>query len=389
MANVAFLFTGIGNLSGGGGAERFFSGFFDEYKYSSPKFNLFFITDNSSLKNLSEINALKDKKNILTYSIVNNRFKNLLESLQLIGLIIRHRIKMIQIPLYHIQYYPLIKAIDKLPGFIRPKIVIIITDAFIPHFYNDDKERGYNFKKILGGLFNTIKIDAVISWYELFKTFVIENNIIKSKPRIYCINSRYSNKKFNTNTVKKNLMVYASRLTIAKQPMFFVEALRILKEKNIDLKDWHFFMYGKGNLENEIRSKITEYGLNNLLTVSHQADLTSVFEQSKCFVSTQDFENFPSLSMNEAMAAGNAIIARNVGQTSLFVRHKVNGLLSQQDNEQGLAEAIEQYIEQSENHETMGKESIKLTTEVHTFENFKTQIEFFWSKILHTDLSKN
>jgi glycosyltransferase involved in cell wall biosynthesis len=111
--------------------------------------------------------------------------------------------------------------------------------------------------------------------------------------------------------------------------------------------------------------------------------MTHIFEESKCFISTQDFENFPSLAMNEAMAAGNAIISRNVGQTNLFVKHLINGVLTDSDTAEGLASAIEYYISHPQMHEGMQNESIRLTEEVHTFENFKFQIENFWDKTIH------
>lgn len=383
MTNVAFLFTGVNNLEGGGGAERFFSDFFTRYNASKPKYKLFFITDKSSLESFHSINELTSSKHVLTYKIISNRFKNKIESLQVITSIIFHRIKLLQIPLYNIHYYPLIKSIDNMPAIFRPKIVYTVTDSFIPHFYHDDQNRGYNFKLILESLFKKVKIDAVISWYELFKTFAQENKIIKSNPEIYCIQSRYSGKIFNNQTTKKNHIVLASRLTLAKQPMLFVEALHLLRQKNIPLNDWKFFIYGQGHLENDIRQKLTDYKLNDMVTVSHEKDLTHVFEESKCFVSTQDYENFPSLSMNEAMAAGNAIISRNVGQTGLFVKDQLNGLLLKEDNAQGLANAIEYYITHPDLHAGMAGESIKMTKEIHTFENFKQQTESFWSKILN------
>ena len=86
--------------------------------------------------------------------------------------------------------------------------------------------------------------------------------------------------------------------------------------------------------------------------------------------------------MNEAMAAGNAIISRDVGQTNLFVKDAINGLLLKQDNETGMADAMEYYIRHPEMHDQMGRESVKLTKEVHTFDNFKKQIESFWGRTL-------
>ena len=64
MKNIAFIFTGIGNIKGGGGAERFFSDFYDQYQTSNKKYNLFFITDEDSLINLNAFTQLNYKKNI-------------------------------------------------------------------------------------------------------------------------------------------------------------------------------------------------------------------------------------------------------------------------------------------------------------------------------------
>lgn len=381
MTNIAFLFTGIGNLSGGGGAERFFSDFFDQYQKTASPYNLFFITDSDSLFNLSEAGQLKNRTNVLTFRTFNNRFKNWLEGWQLRTIIRSKKIKLIQIPLYNKYQYPLMKAIDDM-GRRRPKLVYTVTDAFIPHFYFDDQSRGYNFKNYLDGLFRSVNIDSVISWYELFKTFAKEHRIIKSNPPVYCIQSRYSGKVFNTSVPKQNHIVLVSRLTIAKQPMLFVEAVKLLRERNVDISAWKFFIYGKGNQEDDIRSYIRSHGLQDIITLSHTPDVTKVLEQSKCFVSTQAYENFPSLAMNEAMAAGNAIIARNVGQTGLFVKDGVNGLLTKTEDAQGFADAIAYYIRHPEQHEAMQQQSIRLTKEVHTFENFKIQMEEFWLKTL-------
>lgn len=381
MINIAFIFTGIGNLSGGGGAERFFSDFFEKYIKTHSKFKLFFITDSKSIYNLNQSGHLFNKKNLLTFKILNNRLKYFLEGVQLKALITLYRIRVVQIPLYNKHQFHLIKSLDTMM-FNRPKLVYTVTDAFIPHFYFDDQNRGYNFKAYLEGLFSSIKIDSIISWYELFKTFATTHKIVKNNPPIYCVQSRYSGKVFNLTVPKQNHIVLVSRLTIAKQPMLFVEAVQLLKCHNADISNWKFFIYGKGNQEDEIRAYIKLHQLEDLITLSHTSNVTKILEQSKCFISTQGFENFPSLAMNEAMAAGNAIIARNVGQTHLFVQDGANGIFTKTDDAAGFADAILWYINHPEQHESMQRQSIRLTKEVHTFDNFKTQMENFWSKTL-------
>lgn len=383
MANIGFLFVGVSDITGGGGAERFFSDFLHDYNKSGGKHKLLLIADKDSVKNFNAIGKFFGDKNVRPFKLAHNRFKNVLEFLRVLKIIVLNNIKIIQVPLYGIQYFEILKRIDKLPAFIRPKIVITIVDSFIPHYYYDENDKLYNYKKMFGPLFEQVRIDAVVSWYELFAKFAAETKVIRSNPPVYVIKSRYSGKKFPGNPQKKRQIMYASRLTPAKKPLMFVEAVSLLKQRGTEIKNWKCYIYGKGVLENEIQNKVKEYGLEDVFVLTHHHDLTEPFSESMCFVSTQDFENFPSLSMNEAMAAGNAIIARDVGQTSWFVKDGVNGILLKKDNAEGLADALEKFITNPELHVKMGKESVRLTKEVHTFENFKCQMEEFWGKILN------
>ena len=382
MANIAVFIPGVGDLDGGGGAERFFLDFFHKYQVPKSQNRLYFITDNASLENFKKLNEFSNSKRLISYRLINNRYKESLEFFQFLRILIKYRIQILQIPLYNLHFYNLIKKVDSLPKFIRPKIVLNITDCRIPHYYYEGEKHGHNYKKTFEPLFNNIQIDAVISWYELFKTFALENNLIKSNPSIYCINSRYSGKLINPKKKKENLIVYAARFVHVKQPLFFIEAINILKREKVNFYDWKFVMYGKGDLIIEVKEAIKKYKLEKLIKVDSAIDMTRVFENSKCFVSTQNFENFPSLSMNEAMAAGNVIISRNVGQTKLFVKDGVNGILLKSDNPTGLAKAINWFINNPAKHSDMANESVKLTTQVHNFENFKSQMNFIWDQIL-------
>ena len=382
--NIAIFFYGLGDFSGGGGAERFFAGFLKDYQQSSSNlFKLSLLTDRGSFEQLKKVINQDLLQNVYLFKVISNRFKYSFEFAQILFLLLTQRIQAIQVPLYGSYYFPLIKKIDSLPGWIRPKIIIIITDSFLPYYYFNTENKKYDFKSIFGRLFEEVRIDAIISWYELFDEFATKYKIIKSNPIIHVIKSRYTTKIFDNSIIKKNNIIFASRLTEAKKPLMFLDAIKLLKQRGVVLNNWRFLIYGKGELEQKIKDEIFKYNLNDIVFINFAPDLTMVMSESKCFVSTMDYENFPSLSMNEAMAAGNAIIARNVGQTHLFVRHMKNGILIEPDNTEGLSNAIEYFIKHPEMHETMALESIRLTKTEHTFKNFKFQMEGFWSEILN------
>ena len=64
----------------------------------------------------------------------------------------------------------------------------------------------------------------------------------------------------------------------------------------------------------------------------------------------------------------------------------MNGFLLQEDSAKGLADKILEYVSLPENaKEQFLVESIKLTQTVHTYTNFKTQMENIWDKVLNAN----
>jgi glycosyltransferase involved in cell wall biosynthesis len=81
------------------------------------------------------------------------------------------------------------------------------------------------------------------------------------------------------------------------------------------------------------------------------------------------------------MSDGYCIVSRNVGQTTLLVKEKLNGKLAAEDSPKGLAQALAWVIEHPELHQGLMQESQRLIAEVHTPEAFIRQIENFWDKL--------
>ena len=226
-----------------------------------------------------------------------------------------------------------------------------------------------------------IKFDGVFSWYEKFLLYINQENLYEWGPLMKNIQSRFADiKKFYPANIKENTIVFASRMHFQKKPEWFLQAVKTLKDNYPELiKDWKFLFLGDGDLAEEMEMFIERNELSGSVKRLTSGDLSEIFPKSSCYVSTQDFENFPSLSMMEAMACENAIIARDVGQTNLMLKNKVNGFLLEEDSSLGLAMAIKKYIElDNDDRKSMQKESLKLIQEVHTPSEFINQIEDFW-----------
>jgi len=377
---VALLMLGVASDKCGG-AERFFADLFRVYRVSGEH-ELFFFIDPSTKNVLESIGRLRDLKNVVVLKNYNNRFKRFLESRDFLLKLKEHRIDVVHVTNYGTYYFDRLDSLRrKLP---KVKRVVNIVDCEIPYILTDNSHpryKGYAARYL--PLFNTIQPDAYYSWYELFNKSMKQNGLINAATPVESVITRFSdNEGFRPGSQKLQQFVFAARLTAQKQPLMFVEAVGILKNEGVlNGTNWEFLLFGNGPQEEAVAKHIEESGLIGIVKLYPMTDLRPVFAASTCFVSTQDFENFPSLSMNEAMASGNVIVARNVGQTALFVKENVNGYLAATDNTEGIAEAMEKLIRFPERNDLMMKESVRLTQEVHTPQNFIRQIDLFWSSL--------
>lgn len=385
--NVAFVSFGIGDISGGGGAERFFADLFDYYsKSEDAKFKLYWLIDERSIGHLKAVDKLKNKNNISKFRIFSNRFKRTLENTQILVFILINRIQVVHIPWYNFYYLPLLNFIQKLPGIIRPKISINIVDCQLPYCYMDKNlPRHDSLHQSYNPLFKTIKVDGYFAWNLSFVDFMKRENLTNKEQVLYAIRSRFCDtSKFLSMKPKTKIIVFASRLAVFKNAEWFLEAIIYLKKYAQDLiKDWRFMVCGDGPLRNSLIKFAQENSISDITEFRVEGNLEKILNTSSCFVSCQEFDNFPSLSMAEAMAAGNVIVSRNVGQTNLFVEDNKNGFLAQEDSPKGIALALIKFLENLYRFEELSDHSVYLMQNVHTAKNFIPQIDEYWDKLLN------
>jgi glycosyltransferase involved in cell wall biosynthesis len=112
--------------------------------------------------------------------------------------------------------------------------------------------------------------------------------------------------------IKEDWVVLAGRLIDIKRPLLLVEAIPLVLERCPEAR---FFILGDGPLEGRIHERLHELGVGQAVTVGFTFDVVSIMAQSKVFVTLQTGENYPSQSLLEAMACGNAVVATDVGET--------------------------------------------------------------------------
>jgi len=111
---------------------------------------------------------------------------------------------------------------------------------------------------------------------------------------------------------KKRWVVFLGRFVEIKNPLLLAQAIpKVITQ----VSDVHFYFLGEGYLQPQLEQLVQDLGIANYVTIRFEPNPTEVLNQSSIFVSLQAEENYPSQSLLEAMACGNAIVATDVGET--------------------------------------------------------------------------
>jgi len=122
---------------------------------------------------------------------------------------------------------------------------------------------------------------------------------------------------------RKKWVVFSARLIDHKNPFLLVQAIPKVIALDPDI---HFYILGQGHLQPQLEALFQELNVTDYVTIRFEPQPTQILNQSSIFVSLQAEDNYPSQSLLEAMACGNAIVATNVGETWRLVDDK-NGIL--------------------------------------------------------------
>lgn len=378
----------VSDLGGSGGAERLFSQLHEYLQASPGPAHATLITATSSLAKLQAAGRLSPPTGVIALSLGAHPGRGRLGvawmTLRLIWTILRRRFDVVHICLPSPIYMPLVAVLGRLPAWLRPRLSLTVIDCTLAHSLESPPPQGTYEAQVLDAHRMYVrwgKLDAIYSWYRAFVDVASRHAAVAGASTVRAARFCFTEPgRFAPAATKETLIVFAGRLSEQKRPLLFVDAVAALRQRHPGLADgWRFEIYGKGVLEQQVAQRLADRGLADVMRLGHATDMAPVFARSRLFVSTQAFENFTSLSMLEAMAAGNAVIAEDVGQTAEFVRHDENGLLVTGATADGFADAMAHYVSRPEQHERMARASRALATEVHTIDHFAADITAFWA----------
>lgn len=163
-----------------------------------------------------------------------------------------------------------------------------------------------------------------------------------SDKKVYQINNGIDIEKFPSRVRKINHLneikfIHVGRFSPQKNHKLLIEAFRMANKtcSNISLT-----LVGDGELTNEIKNLVNEYGLTSKVRFyGVTSEVATVLLESDVFILSSDWEGLP-LSVIEAMSTGLPIISTDVGGISDLVYNDVNGYLVRKGNIEDLSNAI-------------------------------------------------
>ena len=211
--------------------------------------------------------------------------------------------------------------------------------------YNKSKDRNF-LNKFFNYIFYIIIdnfIDIYLSIGSENKKYYLDHNIKKSKIVMvpYAVDNNFFLKKRIKNN-KKIKFLFVAKLKKRKGPDLLLSAIKILKNNfNINSK-CIFLIVGDGHMEKQLKQFSKNHKLDNVKFSSfkNQKKLAKIYQSSDVFVMPSTREPW-GLTVNEAMAAGNAIISSdNVGSSYDLVKEEKNGFKFKNNNVEDLAKKI-------------------------------------------------
>ncbi len=286
------------------------------------------------------------------------------------------------------KFYLLYRQIEKLRAELGIEVFYSVFSGVLPliFYLKNRKRKAAVVFSNCDSWFSDVHADMKKLWYRKYYSFndALENSdvvdflspyIIDGVKRLGvklnqnsvflapCSYSDYSKCSFNEK--KTSEIAFCSRLEPDKNPILFLEAAKDLIKKYPDLK---FHILGEGTLVNEVENFISANSLSANINFQFHKNPPEIFKNTSIFVSLQTHTNYPSQSVLEAMACGNAIIASDVGDTNLFI-NKSNGILIKLEKEE-LIRQIEYLLNNREIMFEMGKKASEYATCNHSIEKY-------------------
>jgi glycosyltransferase involved in cell wall biosynthesis len=187
-------------------------------------------------------------------------------------------------------------------------------------------------------------------------------------------------------------LLFVGRLRVEKGILVILKALDLLmheqKETSRELPPLHLHIFGDGDETyiNELKAFLYKKRLTGAVTFHGkvpQDELIRHYDLSDIMLVPSLWQEPFGLVVVEAMARGLPVIASNVGGPAEILSNEVNGLLVEPGDEQALAFAIRQLIENPDTRKCLGQASRLTVQGRFTIEENARRVERHLQRAIH------
>ncbi|MBE7037501.1 MAG: glycosyltransferase family 4 protein [Ruminococcaceae bacterium] len=221
--------------------------------------------------------------------------------------------------------------------------------------------------KIINGFVNNFFSDKIIAVAEaakdnLVKTGVDDKKIVVIKNGVDYL-ERYNDEKI-TN-IKKSyglkdefIMTIAARLTLVKGHDYILEAVKKLKDDNLDFK---LLIAGTGEYEENIRNKINILDINDkVIMLGFVSDVEKIVNITNLNLNASFGTEATSLSLLEGLSIGIPAVVSDFGGNGGVIYNGTNGFLVPTKNSGALYEKIKLIMQDKNLYNTLKKGSLEV-----------------------------
>ncbi len=199
--------------------------------------------------------------------------------------------------------------------------------------------------------------DAVVPLTQHDQKNYKEHTRAKQVVQIYNpIDAALENRQHDYDTEAKQI-ISVGRLTYLKNFELLADIAKNVLKKH---QDWQWHIYGSGESEASIRTKIIENGIEDRLVLKgHASNIYDVYKDYALMVMTSRSEGFP-MTLLEGMANKLPLVSFDIiSGPNEIIRENENGFLIEPLNARKMAEKINELIENPEIRKEFSKNNMK------------------------------
>jgi len=172
-----------------------------------------------------------------------------------------------------------------------------------------------------------------------------------------------------------HLIAFVGRLAREKNPLLFIEAIARARQHGSDCRA---IMLGEGPLRVQCHALIKRYELESVVSIDFVPKPVDILRRASISVTLQPGDNYGSQSLLEAMGAGCAIIASDVGETKNIVTDEVG--IRVPLTVEAVSKAIEVLVGSSEHTRQLGRRAEQIAKTKYSADAYASFLESLYEE---------